>query len=120
MKLQLFRMSDTLYVVLHIPLVDKSLHFNLDRIHNIPLVHPILKKPFRYSIQEEYLAIRSDAQYSLFPISNDIMASQASNGQFCHINFPLYTSDTSYSCSYALFLQDKDKINKYCILSYQY
>ena len=76
MKLQSFMMWDTPYVILHIPLVDKSLQFNLYRIHNIPLVHPILKNSFRYSIQEEYLAIRSDAQYILFPLSTDIMAYQ--------------------------------------------
>ena len=57
-KLQPFMMSDTLYIALHIPLVDKSLQFHLFRIHNVPLVHPVLKKSFRYSIQEEYLAIR--------------------------------------------------------------
>ena len=45
------------------------------------------------------------------------MACQVSNGQFCHINSPLYTVDTSNSCSYALFLKNKDKINKFCILS---
>ena len=109
-------MSDTLYVILHIPLVDKSLQFHLFRIHNIPLVHPVLKKSFRYSIQEEYLTIRLDTQYILFPLSMDIMACQVSNGQFCHINSPLYAVDTSNSCSYALFLQNKDKINKFCIL----
>ena len=37
-------LSDTLYVVLHISLVNKSLQFNLYRIHNILLVHPILEK----------------------------------------------------------------------------
>ena len=44
MKCQSFMMSDTLYAILHIPLVNKLLHFNLFRIHNIPLVHPIPKK----------------------------------------------------------------------------
>ena len=44
---------DTLYVVLHIPLVDKLLQFNLYTIHDIPLVHPILCESFKYSIQEE-------------------------------------------------------------------
>ena len=34
MKLRSFMMSDTLYVILYIPLVDKSLQFNLYRIHN--------------------------------------------------------------------------------------
>ena len=112
MKLQSFMMSNTL-----IPLVDKSLQFHLFRIHNILLVHPILKESFRYSIQEEYLTIRSDEQYILFPLSTDIMACQVSNGQFCHINSSLYAADTSNSCSYAPFLQSKEKINKFCILS---
>ena len=110
-------MSDMLYVILHIPLVNKSLQFNLYRMHNIPLVCPILKESFSYSIQEEYLAIRSDAQYISFPLSTDIMACQVSNGQFCCINSPLYRADTSSSCSYTLVLQNKDRINKYCILS---
>ena len=46
MKLQSFMLSDTLYAVLHIPLVDKSLQFHLFRIHNIPLVHPTLQMSF--------------------------------------------------------------------------
>ena len=69
-------LSDTLHVVLHILLVDKSLQFNIYRRHNIPLVHPVLKKSFKYSIQEEYLATRSDLQYISFPLSADIMVCQ--------------------------------------------
>ena len=40
-----------------------------------------------------------------------------SNGHLCYINSLLYTADTLSSYSYALFLQKKDKINKFCILS---
>ena len=109
-------MSNTLYVVLHIPLVDKSLQFQF-RICNIPSVHPILKQSFKYLIQEEYLAIRFDEQYISFLLSSDNMACQVSNGQFCFINSPLYTADTSNSCNYALFLQNKEKINQFCTLS---
>ena len=87
-------MSDALYVILNIPLTDKSLPFNLYRTHNIPLVHLILKKSFRYSTKEEYLAIKSDAQYISFPLSTDIMACQVSNGQFCQTNSPLNTAYT--------------------------
>ena len=115
--LQSFMMSNTLYVVLHIPLLDKSIQFHLFRILNIPLSHPNLKKSFRYSIQKEYLAIRSDKQYISFPLNMDIMTCQVSNGQFCHFNSPIYAADTSNSCSYILFYQDKNKINKFCILS---
>ena len=93
-------MSDTLYIIPYIPLVDKTLQFNLYR-----------------SIREEYLAVRSEPLYITFPLSTDIRACQVSNDQFCHINPPLYTADASHSCSYALFLQNKDKINNFCILS---
>ena len=102
--------------VLHIPLINKSLQFRLYRIHTIPLVHPVPKKSFKYSIKEEYLVIRSDSQYISFSLSTNIMACQVSNGQFCCINSPLYVADTSKSCSYALFLHDKARINSVCIL----
>ena len=93
MKLQSFMLVDTLHAVLHIPLLDKSLQFHLLRIYNILLVHPTLQQSLQYTIQEEYLAIRSDGQYISFPISTDIMAFQVSNAQFCCINIPLYTID---------------------------
>ena len=106
-------LSDTLYAVLHVPLVDKSLQFHLFKIYNIPLVHPTLQKSFQYTIQEEYLTIRLDAQYLSYPLSTDIIAHQVSNGQFCHINTSLYTVDTSKPCSYALFPQKRNKINTF-------
>ena len=117
MKFQSFMLSNTPYVVFHVPLVDNWLQFNLYRIHNIPIVHTALKKSFKYSIQEEYLAVGSDLQYISFPLSDNIMVCQISNRQFCHITSPLYTADTSKSCSYALFLNIKARINSVCILS---
>ena len=45
------------------------------------------------------------------------MAYPVSNGQFCHIKSDLYEADTSNSCSYALFLKNKERINKFCLLS---
>ena len=88
MKMQSFVMSNTLYVVLHIPLVDESLQFHLFRLHNIPLFHPIIKRSFRYSIQEENLTIRSDEQYISSPLSTDIMTCQVLNGLFSALTHP--------------------------------
>ena len=117
MKLWSFMMSDTLYAVLHIPLINKSLQFHLFRIHNIWLVHPTLQQSFQYTIQEEYLAISLDGQYISFPLSTDIMTCQVSNGHLFCINTLLSTADTSKSCSYALFLQNRNEINTFCTLS---
>ena len=86
MRLQSFIISDTLYAVIYIPPLDRSLQFHLFQIYNIPLVLPTLQKSFQYTIYQENLAIRSDRQYISFPLSTDIMACQVSNGDFCHIN----------------------------------
>ena len=45
------------------------------------------------------------------------MECHISNGQFCHINSPLYAADMSNYCSYALYLQKKIKEINFCILS---
>ena len=116
-KLQSFKISSTLYAVLHIPLVDKSLQSHLFRIQNIPLVHLTLEKSFQYNMQEEYLAIKADKKYISFPLSAGIMVWQGSNGHFCHINTPLYTADTSKVCSYTLFFQNTMRTNIFCTLS---
>ena len=49
-KIQALVLTDTLFVIVPIPLVDKSLNFHSYRICNIPLFHPILKKSFQYEI----------------------------------------------------------------------
>ena len=73
------------------------------------LVYPILKKSFRYSIQEVYLAIRFDLQYILFQLSTDIMARQMAN--LSH-RFPLYTAETSNSYNYAHSFHSRQRKNK--------
>ena len=88
MTLQSFMMLNALYVVLHNTLDDKSLQFHLFRIHNIPSVHPILRKSFRYSIQDGNFTFRMDEQYISFPLWMDIVACQVWNRQFCQINSP--------------------------------
>ena len=70
---------------------------------------PSPKESFKNSIQEKYLAVRSDSQYVSFPQNANIIACQVSNGQFCHINYPLYVANTSKLCSHAFFLKDKVK-----------
>ena len=97
MKFQSFILSDTLYTVLHNPWLTNHYNLTFTGYTTSFLVHPILKKLFKHSTQEEYLAIRSDSQYILFPLSANIMACQVSNEQFSHIKSHLYVADTSKS-----------------------
>ena len=117
MKLRLFMMSDTLYVILYIPLVDKSLQCNLYRIHIIPLGQPLLKNHLNIQYRKNTSQLDQMCNIFHFLVISDILSCQVSNGQFCCINSLLYSVDTSSSCNYALFLQNKDRINKFCTLS---
>ena len=109
-------LSDTLCIVLHNPLVGKLCQFNLYRIHNIPLVHSVLWSHLNTPSRKSTLQLGHSQyiSYISFLLSANIMACQVSNGQFCHINCPLYAADTSKSCSNVLFLNDKSKINSAC------
>ena len=50
-------MTDTLFVIVTILLVDKNLNSYLYRIHNIALSHPTLKKSFHYEIDHRYFKL---------------------------------------------------------------
>ena len=50
LKIPSFVLMHTLFVILTIPIVDKSLTFYLYKIHNLPLLHPILQKSFQCEI----------------------------------------------------------------------
>ena len=117
MKLEAIIISDTLYIALHIPLVDKSLQFHLFQITNIPLIHLALQRSFQYTIHEEYLAIRLDRQYISFPFSTDIMACQVSKGKFCHNNTPYIQLASPSPAAIPYSSKNRNKINTFSTLS---
>ena len=73
-----------LIVILILPLIDRDLEFNLFKAHNLPLLHPELKKIFTYQINNPYLAIRSDGNYLTIPVHDDILTCTISAGYFCN------------------------------------
>ena len=57
LKINAFVICDMLIIVLILPLIDRDLEFNLFKAHNLPLLHPELKKVFSYEISNLYIAI---------------------------------------------------------------
>lgn len=114
LKLDAFVYNDIIIIILTLPLVNKDLQFDLFKAHNLPLLHPDIKKLFQYEVESSYVAICTDGNYLTLPKEDDILACQISAGHFCNLNTPLYPVKTTTFCVYHLLVNDLEKIEKYC------
>ena len=114
MKIEAFVEQDKLIVILALPLIDKDLQFDLFRAHNLPLLHPEMRKLFSYELESPYIALRHDGHYLTIPNHDDVLTCGISNGHFCNLNTPLYPTKDSNFCIYHLLVNDGDKIEENC------
>ena len=90
LKIQIFVSADTLFVVLTIPMVDKSLIFCLYKIYNLPLLLLNLFKPFHYKLSYKYFA---DMRYKAFPDGDNVIRCIVPIGYFCRLYNTLHQAD---------------------------
>ena len=119
MKITPVVMDDFLLILLTIPLTDQSLEMDLYRIYNLPTLHPKLKIEFTYQIEGEYLAIFKSRLYAAVPTAREIRICKATEGYLCLMNQALYPIEKLEWCTYALFVQDQNKIRQYCAINTQ-
>ena len=62
-KLTPIVLEDYLMLILTIPLIDQSLHMNLYRVYNLPMLHPTLHVHVQYEIEITYLATIMDGMF---------------------------------------------------------
>ena len=55
-KLTPIVLEDYLMLILTVSLVDQSLHIDLYKVYNLPMLHPVLHVHAQYEIQNAYLA----------------------------------------------------------------
>ena len=103
-----------LIIVLILPLIDRDLKFDLFKAHNLPLLHPELKKVFSYEISSPYIAIQSDGNYLTIPIHDNILTCTISAGHFCNLNTLLYPTKSTTECTYHLLVNDNENIQEFC------
>jgi len=116
LKIDAFVHQDVLIVLLVLPLIDRDLQFEVYKAHNLPLLHPELKKVFTYKLPSPYLAIRADGNYLTLPIHDDILTCTISAGHFCNLNTPLYPTRSSKQCIYNLLMNQEEQIKENCEL----
>ena len=105
-----------LMLILTIPLVDQSLQMNLYKVHNLPVLHPILNVHVQYELEGTYLATRMDGMFISLLTTLDVKLCLITNGNLCMFNQALYPMDSPKWCIYALFINDKNQIKRNCFL----
>ena len=115
-KLTPIVLQDYLMLILTVPLVDQTLHMNLNKVHNLPMLHPMLQMHVQYEIEGPYLATLMDSMFITLPTAIDVRLCLVTKGHLCMFNQALYPVDNTNWCIYALFINDINKIKKNCVL----
>ena len=115
-KLTPIVLDDYLMLILNISLVDQSLHINLYKVHNIPKLYPTLHVHAQYELEGSYLVTMMEGMFISLPITLDVKLCLITNGHLCIFNQALYPVDHTEWCIYALFINDKNGINRNCFL----
>ena len=79
-KLTPIVLEDYLMLILTVPLVDQSLHMNLYKVHNLPMLHPNLHVHAQYEIEGSYLATVMDGIFIKLPTTLDVRLCLMTNG----------------------------------------
>ena len=115
-KLTPIVLEDYLMLILTVPLVDQSLHVNLYKVHNLPMLHPTLHVHAEYEIEGSHLATVMDGMFITLPTALDVRLCLMTSGHLCMFNQALHPVECMSWCIYALFINDKEQIEKNCLL----
>ena len=117
-KLTPIVLQDYLMLILTIPLVDQSLHMNLYKVHNLPMLHPTLQIHVQYELEGPYLATMMDGMFITLPTAIDVRLCLVTDGHLCMFDQALCPVDNTDWCIYALFINDIHRIKKNCVLKH--
>ena len=115
-KLTPIVLEDYFMLILTAPLVDQSLHMNLYKVHNLPMLHPTLHVHAQYEIEGSYFVTIMDGMFITLPTALDVRLCLMMNEHLCMFNQALYPVECMSWCIHALFINDKEQIEKNCLL----
>ena len=115
-KLTPIVLEDYLMLILTVPLMDQSLHVNLYKVYNLPMLHLTLHVHVQYEIENSYLATVMDGMFIMLPTALDVKLCLMMNGHLCMFKQALYLVEQTNWCIYALIINDEKQIERNCIL----
>ena len=89
-KLTPIVLEDYLMLILTVTLVDQSLHMNLCKVYNLPMLHPVLHVHVQYEIENSYLATVMDGMLITLPTALDVKLCLIMNRHLCMFKEALY------------------------------
>ena len=111
-KLTPIVLQDYLMLILTVPLVDQSLQMDLYKVHNLPMLHPVLNVHVQYEFKGTYLATMMEGIFISLPTTLDIKLCLITSGHLCMFNQALYHMESTKWCICALFINDKNQIKR--------
>ena len=109
-------LEDYLMLILTVPLIDQSLHMNLYKVHNLSMSHPTLHVHVQYESEGSYLATLMEGMFLTLPTTLDVRLCLMMKGHLCMFNQALYPVEHMNWCIYALFINDKDQMERNSLL----
>ena len=82
-KLTPIVLQDYLMLILTVPLIDQSLHMNLYKVYNLPMLHLTLQMHVQYELEGSYLATMMDGMYITLPTAINVKLFLVTNGHLC-------------------------------------
>ena len=109
-------LEDYLMLIITAPLIDQSLHMNLYKVYNLPMLHLLLHVHVQYDRENTYLATVMDGMFITLPTVLDVRLRLKMNGHLCMFKQALYPIEQMNWCIDALFINDEKQIERNCIL----
>ena len=103
-------------LILTVPLVDQSLQMNLYKVHNLPMLHLTLNVHVQYELEGTYFATLMKGMFISLPTALGVKLCLVTNGHLCIFDQALYPVECTNWYIYVLFINDKDRIRRYCFL----
>ena len=101
-------MDNMLVILLTIPIL------NIYRVHNLPAIPPGHQLAATYQLEGEYFAVGKHGVYVSLPHHDTVVRCINSNLAICQMDQALYPARMIKWCVYALFIQDEERVKKYC------
>ena len=111
--------EDVLFIIMTILLKDTSLQMNVYKVHNLPLVHPVLNISVTYELEGKYLAVEYKGNYVSLPDEGDLTVSLFTRGGLYKMNQAMYPSNKVDWCILAIFSRDDEMFKSKCTYNIQ-
>lgn len=115
--------DNKLLIILSIPLLDAQDTYSIYKVHNLPalmtnqsnsIIDNGCSMVAQYDLEANSIAVNTDRTRYMLLSSNELRSCSNPLMGFCFAKSPVYKTSVSKLCIIALFLQEEQKVKKYC------